>query len=181
MPTPELFRQACQWTALLMLGSGIFTALAFIFKWGVRFRFVGVTSLLGVLTGSLLALSFTPLTRAIIPGAVKYNLVYDLSGPQVVIAVPPTITRSELEATMLQASENLFSPGRVGGGSDQMIIKVRTILHQKAGVSQLIPLGKLQRSLSVREDPNLKIAINEDNFAALASAKFAPSSSPTSR
>ena len=41
MPTPELFRQACQWSALLMLASGIFTTLAFIFKWGIRFRFVG--------------------------------------------------------------------------------------------------------------------------------------------
>ena len=129
-----------------------------------------------MLTGSLLALSFTPLTRAIIPGAVQYNLVYDISGPQVVISVPPTITRPELEATMLQASENLFSPGRGGGGSSQMLIKVRTILHQTTGVSQLIPLGTVQRSLTVREDPNLKIAINEDNFAALATAKFDPSS-----
>lgn len=176
-PTPEFFRQACQWCALLMLASGIFTGLAFVFQWGVRFRFVGVTSLLGVLTGSLLALSFFPLSKAVIPGAVKYNLVYDLAGPQVIIAVPPTITPSELEATMLQASENLFSPGRVGRGTDQLTIRVRTILHQKSGMSQLIPLGQIQRSLTVRDDPNAKITLNEENLAALATATIDPSSS----
>jgi len=177
MPTPELFRQACQWTALALLASGIFTTLAFVFKWGVRFRFVGVTSLLGVLTGSLLALSFFPLTRTIIPGAAKYNLVYDLAGPQVVITVSPTITSSELEATLLQASENLFSPGRGGRGLDELTIRVRTILHQKSGVSQLIPLGQIQRSLTDRDDPDAKITLNEKNLAALATAKFDPSSS----
>lgn len=177
MPTPELFQQACQWTALALLASGIFTTLAFVFKWGVRFRFVGVTSLLGVLTGSLLALSFFPLTRTIIPGAAKYNLVYDLAGPQVVITVSPTITPSELEATLLQASENLFSPGRGGRGSNELTIRVRTILHQKSGVSQLIPLGQIQRSLTERDDPDTKITLNEKNLAALATAKFDPSSS----
>lgn len=177
MPTPEMFWQYCQWTALVMLVSGMFTGLAFVFKWGIRFRFVGVTSFLGVITGSLLALSFFPLTHAVIPGAVKYNLVYDLSGSQVVISVSPKITHAELEATLLQAAENLFSPSRLGLGTNQLTIRVRTILHQKSGVSQLIPLGEVQRSLTVRADPNLKITINEDNLAALATAKFDPSSS----
>lgn len=176
-PTPAFFQQACQWCALLMLASGMFTGLAFVFKWGIRFRFVGVTSLLGVLTGSLLALSFFPLSKAVIPGAAKYNLVYDLAGPQVVIAVPPNITASTLEATLLQASENLFSPGRGGRGAQQMTIKVRTILHQESGMSQLIPLGQIQRSLTVHDDPNAKITLNEENLAALATTTFAPSSS----
>lgn len=177
MPTPEFFWQACQWSALFMLASGIFTGLAFVFQWGIRFRFVGITSLLGVLSASLLALSFFPLSKAVIPGAAKYNLVYDLSGPEVVISVAPTITPSALEATLLQASENLFSPGRVGRGSDQLTIRVRTILHQRSGMSQLIPLGQIQRSLTVREDPNMKISLNEDNLAALATANIDPSSS----
>ncbi|WP_299404606.1 Ycf51 family protein [Acaryochloris sp. IP29b_bin.148] len=176
-PSPEFFQQAGQWCALLMLASGIFTGLAFVFKWGIRFRFVGITSLLVVLTGSLLALSFFPLSKAVIPGAAKYNLVYDLAGPQVVITVPPTITPSTLEATLLQASENLFSPGRGGSGAQQMTIKVRTILHQKSGMSQLIPLGEIQRSLTVRNDPNAKITLNEENLEALATTTFDPASS----
>lgn len=176
-PTPEFFQQACQWCAIFMLVSGAFTGLAFIFKWGIRFRFVGITSLLGVLTGSLLALSFFPLTKAVIPGAAKYNLVYDLAGPEVVISVSPMITSTELEATLLQASENLFSPGRVGRGTTDLTIKVRTILHQKSGMSQLIPLGQIQRSLTVRDDPNAKITLNQDNLAALATTTFDPSSS----
>lgn len=177
MPTPEFFQQACQWCAILMLASGIFTGLAYVFKWGIRFRFVGVTSLLGVLTGSLLALSFFPLSKAVIPGADKYNLVYDVAGPEVVISVSPMITPTALEATLLQASENLFSPGRIGRGTNDMTIKARTILHQKSGMSQLIPLGQIQRSLTVRYDPNAKITLNQDNLAALATTIFDPSSS----
>lgn len=158
-----------QWSGIATVILAIFTIITFIFKWGFRFRMVGVTSFMGVLTAGIFALGLGLFTRVEIPGSVRYSLVYDTGGNQTVIAVSPTITASELEATMRQAASDLFSFGRGGSGSGQMTIRVRTILHPQEGVSEPLYLGEVKRSLAQREDEKMEISIFKNSLKRLSS------------
>ena len=73
MLSPEQFLQATGWFAIGTLVFGGVTAIAFLLKWGIRFRLVGATGFMGVLTVGFLGLSFQPLVRTVIPGAVPYE------------------------------------------------------------------------------------------------------------
>jgi hypothetical protein len=144
------------------------TVLGFILKWGLRFRLVGTTGFMLVLTAGLFALSLAPLTRTVIPGAVRYKLVYDNGATQTVIAISPEITPTELEATLRQAASDLYSYGRMGKpGQNQLTIRARTILHPEPGISVPFYLGQVKRSLVNREDLQMAIEIYHDRFAQL--------------
>ncbi|GAB1538505.1 Ycf51 family protein [Scytonema sp. NUACC21] len=168
MFTTDDFLQYTQWSGIATLAFAGLAILGFILKWGLRFRLVGVTGFMLVLTTGLFALSLTPLTRTVIPGAIHYSLVYDNGGPQAVIAIPPSITPTELEATLRQAASDLYSYGRLGALSDnQLTIRARTILHPEPGVSIPAYLGQVKRSLAKREDQNMAVEIYQDKFALL--------------
>ncbi|MDJ0518728.1 MAG: Ycf51 family protein [Trichodesmium sp. MO_231.B1] len=159
---------ASKWFGIATIGFFLLTSLGFILKWGFRFRLVGVTGFMGVLTAGLFGLSLGLFTRVEIPGSVPYTLVYDNGGTQTVIAVSPTITESELAATIEQAAGDLFSPGRLGG-KNQLTIRVRTIIHPEEGISEPLYLGEVKRSLSQREDENIDIKIFPESLAKLES------------
>jgi Protein of function (DUF2518) len=154
------------------IGFGALAVLAFLFKWGFRFRLVGVTGFLGVLTSGLFALSFVPITHAQIPGAAHYSLVYDNGGTGIVITVAANITPNELEATLQQAASDLFSPGRLGQSATpqtnaELQIRARTVVHPQDNVSQLLVLGEARRSLALRDEPQLEVKIFAENFKQL--------------
>jgi hypothetical protein len=156
-----------QWAGIATIGFAVLAVLGFILQWGVRFRLVGVTGFMLVLTAGIFALSLGLYSVPVVPGAVHYSTVYDTGANQVVIAVPPKITESELEATLQQAANNLFSYGRLGGKDEQMIVRARTVLHPEPGVAQPLYLGQVQRSLSRREDDQMSIEIYRDKLAQL--------------
>jgi hypothetical protein len=156
------------WFGIATIAFAILTIVAFILKWGIRFRLVGVTSFMGVLTGGIFALGLGLFTHQVIPGSVRYSLVYDTGASQTVIAVAPTVTESELEATMRQAASDLYSPGRVGAGGDKkMTIRVRTIIHPENGVSEPLYLGEVRRALGKRDDDNMELDIFRDKLQVL--------------
>jgi hypothetical protein len=167
MLTTADFLTFTKWAGILTLACGVITLVAFIFKWGLRFRLVGATGLLGVLTTGLFALAIVPFTRTVIPGAVKFNLVYDTGAAHTVIVVPQKITESELEATLRQAASDLFSYGRLSGIDNQLTIRARTILHTEPGVSKPLYLGQIKRSLATRDDENMAVEIYSESFAQL--------------
>lgn len=167
MITTATFLTSAQWTGILTLACAVITLLAFLFQWGIRFRLVGTTGFLAVLTGGLFVLGVVPFTRTVIPGGVRYAVVYDTGSNQTVIAVPPQITESELDATLRQAASDLFSYGRLAGPNNQLTIRVRTVIHPEPGVSQPLFLGEVKRSLSVRNDEQMAIDIYPESFAQL--------------
>lgn len=143
MLSPEQFFQATGWFAIGTLVFGGVTAIAFLLKWGWRFRLVGATGFMGVLTVGFFGLSFQPLIRTAIPGAVPYETVFDSGASQIVIAVPNAITETELDATLQQAASNLLKPSRIGGAGQQVpTIRARGIVHN-AGASELVYVGKV--------------------------------------
>lgn len=164
--TAQLIQNA-QYLGIATIAFGLLAIIGFLLKWGIRFRLVGVTGFMAVLTGGVFALSLGLYNRPQIPGAVHYSRVFDAGAAQVVIAVPPTVTESQVEATLKQAAIDIFSPGRLSQGSDQMTIRARTILHPESGVSQPLYLGEVRRSLSIREDANATIKLYRERLAQL--------------
>lgn len=155
------------WSIYTTIAFLVLAILGFIFKWGFRFRLIGATGFMGVLTIGLFALSLGLFSRAQIPNAVKFNLVYDTGANQAVIAIPPTITPTELEATLQQAAIDLFSYGRTAtNGDDQLTIRARTQIHQEK-VTYPLYLGQIRRSLVQKDDNNATVIIFDDSFAKM--------------
>ena len=168
MLTPEQFSIATQYFAIGTLAFGLITALAFALSWGIRFRLVGATGFMGVLTAGMFGLSFQPLTQTVIPGAIPYTTVFDSGSSQVVIAVPSSITRSELAATLQQAASNLLKPSRIAGaGLAVPKIRARSIVH-RPGVSDLVYLGEVTPGKGTTPEEKAPV-VNIDD-AALAKA-----------
>lgn len=167
MPTPAEFLEATKYFGIATLTMAGITLLAFGLGWGIRFRLVGITSFMGVLTGGLLGLSFEPFTRTVIPGAIPYATVYDSGAAQIVIKVPETITPSELDATLQQSASNLLKPSRLAGLGKTPKIRARTILHEPGGISELVYLGQVQPISDPDTDKSLSIELFEDAFAKL--------------
>ena len=61
MPTPEEFLEATKWFGAATLAMAVITALAFVLGWEFRFRLVGITSFMGVLTGGVLGVKLRTL------------------------------------------------------------------------------------------------------------------------
>ncbi|MBD2294855.1 Ycf51 family protein [Anabaena sphaerica FACHB-251] len=168
MPSTADFLQYTQWSGIATILFAVLTILAFILKWGFRFRLVGTTGFMLVLTAGLFSLSLVPLSRTVIPGAVKYTLVYDNGSNLAVIATSPKITPTELEATLRQAASNLYSYGRLGSrGNNQLTIRARTIIHPEPGISAPVYLGEVKRTLATREDTQMAVKLYLDKFAQL--------------
>lgn len=168
MPTTADFLQYSQWSGITTIALAALTILALLFKWGLRFRLVGATGFMLVLTAGLFSLSLVPLSRTVIPGAARYTLVYDNGSNQAVIATSPDITPTQLEATLRQAASNLYSYGRMGaGGNNSLTIRARTVLHPEPGISTPVYLGKVERTLVTREDPQMLVELFLHKFPQL--------------
>ncbi|AFZ60391.1 Ycf51 family protein [Anabaena cylindrica FACHB-243] len=168
MFTTSDFLQYTQWSGIATIAFAVFTILAFIVKWGFRFRLVGATGFMIVLTAGLFSLSLVPLSRTVIPGAVKYTLVYDNGSSEAVIATSPQITPTQLEATLRQAASNLYSFGRLGSrGNNQLTIRARTVIHPEPGITVPLYLGEVKRTLASREDSEMAVQVYLDKFAQI--------------
>lgn len=163
LTTPELLNFS-KWLGIATLALAALTVLAFVLNWGFRFRLVGITAFTGVLAGGVFALGLGLFQRVEIPGAVRYSRVFDDGARQIVIAVAPDITETQLEATLQQAASDLYSPGRAGAGQMPLVIRARTIVHPQPGVSEPIFLGQVQRLSGFGNQGDVAIAINQESF-----------------
>ncbi len=155
------------WFGYFTLFCAALTILSWILKWGVRFRLVGVTGFMGVLTGGLFALGLGLHDRPHIPGSTKFTRVYDSGSSQVVIVVPPTITEAALDATLRQAAVDIYSSGRLSQGAPTMTIRARAVLHPEPGVSQPVYLGQAKPSLASSKGDQVTVEIDRDTLARL--------------
>lgn len=163
----DLFTYA-KWSGIATIVCLVVAIISFIVGWGFRFRLVGVTSFMGVLTLGIFALGLGLFPHTNIPGATRYSLIYDNGANQAVVAVSPNIEKSAIEPTLMQAVNDLYSYGRSGtGGNSQFTVKLRTVLHPKEGVSLPLFLGEAKRSLVNRNGEDITIKVFEGNLAEL--------------
>ncbi|TVQ44178.1 MAG: hypothetical protein EA365_10820 [Gloeocapsa sp. DLM2.Bin57] len=163
---PTDFSIYAQWAGILTLVCLGLTIIAAIARWGIRFRLVGITGFMTVLTIGLFGLSLGLSPRSFVEGSVRYQLIYDNGADQVVVAVPNTVNPTEVEATLRQVAADFYSPGRIGL-NNQMTIRVRTIIHPETGLSKPVYLGEVNRSLRQRNDENMTIAVFNQEFKQL--------------
>ena len=157
-----------KWSGIATLVFLVVTAISFVAGWSFRFRLVGVTSFMGVITASIFALGLGLFTRVEIPGATRYTLVYDNGANQAVVTVSPNIDEAEIEPTLRQTAVDLYSYGRSGlGEGNQLTIKLRTVLHPEPGMSQPLYLGQVKRSLVIKNDDSMEVEIFGQNVAQL--------------
>ncbi len=160
-----------KWLGYATIACLVVAIVSFVAGWSFRFRLVGVTSFMTVLTIGTFALSLSFFPHQEIPGAVRYSLIYDNGANQAVVAVAPNIEKSAIEPTLRQAAEDLYSYGRTGtGGNNQFTIKLRTVLHPQTGISEPLFLGEAQRKIISQGDKEVKIEIFEQNINKLATS-----------
>jgi hypothetical protein len=168
MDFPLDFLTYTQWSGIATLALAVLAILAFIFRWGFRFRLVGITGFLIVLTIGLFGLNLGLFDRQEIPGSVRFSRVFDNGGNQVVIVVPDTIDESQLKATLRQAANDYYSYGRTGSSTDdRLTIRARVLTHPKPGLTRPLYLGQIKRSLSDRADQAFEIEISPKALAEL--------------
>ncbi len=171
LSTAELLDYS-KWLCIFTLVCAGVAVLGFLLNWGIRFRLVGVTAFMGVLTAGVFGLGLGLFNRVEVPGAVRYTRVFDDGARQIVIAFASDITPSELEATLKQAAADLFSPGRGGRPDQRLSIRARTIIHPEPDVSEPVYLGQVQRSVFLGEGENLEIDIYSKQFDHLLEMNY---------
>jgi Protein of function (DUF2518) len=150
-----------QGLGIATIAFGALTSIAFIVKWGFRFRMVGVTGFTGVLTAGVFALSLALYQRPIIADAQPFARVFDRASDQVVITVKPGITPTQLEATLKQAAIDLSSSGRTSPDGT-LTVRARILVHSSEGVTQPLYIGAAVRSLSLMRDDVSGIQVEVD-------------------
>lgn len=158
---------AGRWSGYFTLFCAVLAIVGWVLKWGIRFRLVGITGFMGVLTGGLFALSLGFYNRPEIAGAVRFARIYDTGSGRVVIAVPPMVTADQVKATLQQAAIDLYSPGRSPESDGKMTIRLRTIVHPQPGISKPLYLGQARRSLVSPIDDQMEIEVYPDQLAQL--------------
>jgi hypothetical protein len=168
MLTPASFLEYSKYGGIAIIALVVLTILGLLFQWGFRFRLVGITGFMMVLTVGLFGLSLGLSPRASFPGAVRYSLIYDNGNSQAVVAVANrSMTVEAAEATLRQAAQDLYSFGRVGEGDGNMHVRMRSIVHPQAGVSEPVYLGEAVRNLSNRDSQELEIVVDQKNLSKL--------------
>jgi Protein of function (DUF2518) len=161
------FLKYCQWSGIVTIAFAVATILALVLKWGFKYRLVGATGFMGVLTAGLFALSLVPIVHTNVPGALHYSLIYDNGSDRATIALKTPISEAGLDATLRQAAADLYSYGRSGSVDRQLKVLARTVIHPRPGVSEPVVLGEVTRSLGGGEDSELHVRIERDNLAKL--------------
>jgi hypothetical protein len=137
---PILF-QAGQWLgaagALLLL----VTVVAFLARWGVRFRLVGVTSFTVLLAISCLAFSVSYVPRVSVPGARSVPVVYDNGTDLVVAAAPPDLEEAAILPTLEEVTRNIHGSGRTSEDGT-VHVRLRRLEAAGDGASRPVVLGE---------------------------------------
>ena len=115
MALDQLLISAVPWLGWTGLGLSLLTVLAFLTKWGLRFRLVGVSSFTLLLAVSCWAfgVSYTP--PVVVEGAIRAPVVFDNGTDLVVAQAPADLEPATVSATLEQLAGNLRSAGRGSG------------------------------------------------------------------
>ena len=143
MNLPQLLQDSTGWLAWGVLGFAALTGVAFVARWGLRFRLVGVTSftLLLAISSWAFSVSYTP--PVVVEGALRAPVVFDNGNNLVVAQAPKAMEAEAIEPTLAQLAGNLRPGGR---GGDEVVIRLRQLQVVSEGVSQPVILGETRVS-----------------------------------
>ncbi len=148
MSISQFLQEATSWLAWFGLGFGLIAIIAFIFKWGFKFRLVGATIFTLLLSGSCWAFQQSYSPPVTIEGALYVPVVYDNGGDLVVAQAPDGFPEEAIEPSLNQIAENLKGGGR---NCAKITARIRKLKLQEDGISQPIILGEVIRDPSLKE------------------------------
>ncbi|MGC6482829.1 MAG: Ycf51 family protein [Synechococcus sp.] len=141
MTLPQLVQDSAGWLAWSGLGFAVLTVIAFVARWGLRFRLVGVTSFTLLLTVSSWAFTVSYTPPVVIEGAVRVPVVFDNGNDLVIAQAPATMDAAAVTPTLEQLAGNLRSGGR---SSKVVMIRLRQLRSAGEGVSEPVILGQTE-------------------------------------
>ena len=149
MAFDQLLLTAAPWLGWTGLGLVGLTVIAFLARWGVRFRLVGVSSFTLLLSVSCwaFAVSYTP--PVAIEGASRAPVVFDNGDDLVVAQLPGDADDSTIEPTLQQLAGNLRGSGR---SSSTVTVRLRSLDTSSDGRSRPVIRGELQRDFRLAKD-----------------------------
>ena len=162
MSMSEVIQDITKWLAWGGSGLGIFTILAYAFKWGIKFRLTGATIFTLLLSASCWAFeqSYTPPFN--VEGYKYAPIVYDNGFDLVVAQASKDFPKEAIKPTLLQIAGNLKGGGRNGA---QVKVRLRKIESAGDGVSKPIILGEIINDLKeskIIELPDRYYSLTED-------------------
>jgi hypothetical protein len=146
MPADPLLLSAGQWLGVAGGVLALLTLVAFVARWGIRFRLVGITSFTVLLAFSCVAFAISYTPRVEIPGAVTVPVVFDNGTDLVVAVAPPDLAPASIPPTVEQVARNLRGNGR-NTGSGQVTVRLRRIENLEPGLSRPVVLAEAIRNL----------------------------------
>ena len=140
MSMSEVIQDVTKWLAWGGSGLGVLTVLAYLFKWGIKFRLTGTTIFTLLLSASCWAFeqSYTPPLN--VEGYRYAPIVYDNGFDLVVAQASNDFPKEAIKPTLLQIAGNLKGGGRNGA---QVKVRLRKIESAGDGISKPIILGEL--------------------------------------
>ena len=144
MPLPELLEGSSKWLAWSGLGLSVLTVIAFVTRWGLRFRLVGVSSFTFLLAVSCWAFSISYSPRVRVEGALQVPIVYDNGTDLVVAQASSDFADGAIAPTLDQIAANL----RPGGRNREVRVRLRQLQAVREGTSRPVVLGETKRDFS---------------------------------
>ena len=145
MPADPLLPTAGEWLGVASAVLLLLTVVAFVVRWGIRFRLVGVTSFTVLLSLSCLAFAVSYTPRQTVEGAISVPVVFDNGSDLVVAAAPADMPREAFLPSVEQVAINLRGSGR---GTQLVEVRLRRVESTAAGTDTPVVLATAIRNLA---------------------------------
>ena len=162
MSMSEVIQDVTKWLAWGGSGLGVLTVLAYLFRWGIKFRLTGITIFTLLLSASCGAFDQSYRPPFNVDGYKYAPIVYDNGFDLVVAQASNDFPEEAIKPTLLQIAGNLKGGGRNGA---QVKVRLRKIESAGNGISEPIVLGEVINDLKeskIIELPKRNYTINED-------------------
>ena len=145
MRADPLLLTAGEWLGVASAALLLLTLVAFVVRWGIRFRLVGVTSFTVLLSLSCLAFAVSYTPRQLVDGAVSVPVVFDNGTDLVVAAAPADLDPAAFGPSVQQVALNLRGSGR---GTQLVEVCLRRVESIAPGTDTPVVLATAIRNLA---------------------------------
>ncbi|MEY3767835.1 MAG: hypothetical protein RLZZ11_905 [Cyanobacteriota bacterium] len=145
MRADPLLLTAGEWLGIASAALLLLTLVAFVVRWGIRFRLVGVTSFTVLLSLSCLAFAVSYAPRQVVEGAVSVPVVFDNGSDLVVAAAPADLIPAAYGPSVEQVALNLRGSGR---GTQVVEVRLRRVEATGTGTDTPVVLATAIRNLA---------------------------------
>jgi hypothetical protein len=144
MRADPLLLTAGEWLGVASAVLLLLTVVAFLVRWGIRFRLVGITSFTVLLSLSCLAFAVSYTPRQLVEGAISVPVVFDNGSDLVIAAAPAQMAPEAYGPSVQQVALNLRGSGR---GTQRVEVRLRRVEPKGDGSDVPVVLATAIRNL----------------------------------